>query len=85
MPSGFNTHYNLSGEPEDTERLLFLAAFLRSKLARYFVLHTANLGTERDKVHMSEVFRLLFFLPDDEVARPMCRPSCPRLPPRVEG
>ena len=62
---------SISGKPEDTERLLFLAAFLRSKLARYFVFHTAaNLGTERDKVHMSEVFRLPFFLPDDEVARP---------------
>ncbi len=62
---------SISGAIEDTESLLFLTAFLKSKLARYFVFHTAaNLGTERDKVHMPEVFRLPFFLPDNEVACP---------------
>lgn len=62
---------SISGEPDDAERLLFLTAFLRSNLARYFVFHTAaNLGTERDKVHMSEMLRLPFFLPDNEAARP---------------
>lgn len=62
---------SISGEPEDTEGLLFLTAFLRSMLARYFVFHTAaNLGTERDKVHLFEVLRLPFFLPDSEAARP---------------
>jgi hypothetical protein len=53
----------------DRNELLFLAAFLTSKLARYFVFHTsANLGTERDKVHLDEVLRIPFFLPDDDAA-----------------
>ena len=53
----------------DEDALLFLAALLRSKLARYFQFHTAaNLGTERDKVHLDEVLRLPFFLPDGEEA-----------------
>jgi len=62
---------SVSGRSGDDDQLLFLAAVLQSKLARYFVFHTAaNLGTERDKVHMSEVFRLPFFLPDNEAAHP---------------
>lgn len=62
---------SISGVLGDTDELLFLTAFLRSRLARYFVFHTAaNLGTERDKVHMPEVLRLPFFLPDSEAARP---------------
>jgi len=66
-----NSLQSISGKPEDTEQLLFLTAFLRSKLARYFVFCTAaNLGTERDKVHLFEALRLPFFLPDSEAARP---------------
>ena len=49
----------------DEDALLFLAGYLRSKLARYAAFHTsANLATERDKVHLDEVLRLPFFLPD---------------------
>jgi hypothetical protein len=56
---------SFSGPKHDKDALWFLTAFLRSKLARYFVFHTAaNLGTERDKVHFPEVLRLPFFLPD---------------------
>lgn len=55
----------------DTEALLFLTAYMRSKLARYFIFHTsANIATERDKAHLFEVLRLPFLLPDCEVARP---------------
>lgn len=51
----------------DEEALLFLAAFFRSKLARYMAFHTSsNLATERDKVHLDEVLRLPFFLPGHE-------------------
>ena len=54
---------NSKGDDEDA--LLFLAAFLRSKVARYTAFHTAaNLATERDKVNLEEVLRLPFFLPD---------------------
>jgi len=53
----------------DTENLMFLAAFMRSKLARYFVFHTsANLGTERDQVHIAEVMRLPFYLSGNQIA-----------------
>jgi hypothetical protein len=56
---------SFSGDLKDADYLLFLTAFLRSKVARYFVFHTAaNVGTERDKVHMPEVSRLPFCLPD---------------------
>ena len=55
----------------DEKELLFLALFLNSKLARYFAFQTsANLGTERDKVHLDEVLSLPFFLPDNECAHP---------------
>lgn len=57
------------GPANDTEALMFLAAFLRSPLARYFIFHTAaNVGTERDKAHLVEALRLPFFLPDSEAA-----------------
>ncbi|MGL4400089.1 MAG: HsdM family class I SAM-dependent methyltransferase, partial [Luteolibacter sp.] len=53
--------------PADTPYLKVLALCLKSKLFRYFAFHTsANLGAERDKVHLEEVLRLPFFLPDDE-------------------
>ena len=46
---------------------MFLAAYLRSKLARYFLFHTAaNWETERDKVHFDELLRLPFPLPGNE-------------------
>jgi len=64
---------SISGDARDAEKLLFVAAFLRSSLARYFAFQTAsNVGTERDKVHMLEVLRLPFFLPEDNSLRPDC-------------
>ncbi|HCO94556.1 MAG TPA: hypothetical protein DIU00_11500, partial [Phycisphaerales bacterium] len=60
---------SIAGAASEIENLMFLAAFMRSKLARYFVFHTsANLGTERDQVHISEVMRLPFYLADSQVA-----------------
>jgi len=62
--------HSVSASASDIDYLLFLACFLRSPLARYFVFHTAaSLGAERDKVHNSEALRLPFFLPDSEAAR----------------
>ncbi len=44
---------SITGQKEDTELLMFLTAYLRSKLSRYFLFHTsANWGSERDKVHL---------------------------------
>jgi len=63
--------HSVSGPLSDTESLIFLAAFLRSPLARYFVFHTAaSLATERDQVNLDEALRLPFFLPESESAHP---------------
>jgi hypothetical protein len=60
---------SIAGTASEIENLMFLAAFMRSKLARYFVFHTsASLGTERDQVHISEVLRLPFYLADSQAA-----------------
>ena len=62
-------HYlqSIAGPKDDADLLMFLAAFLRSKLARYFLFHTAaNLGTERDYVSLSELLRVPFPLPGSE-------------------
>ena len=61
---------SISGDRADVEPLMFLAAYLRSPLARYVMFHTAaSLGTERDQVHLSEALRLPFFLPGDPAAQ----------------
>jgi hypothetical protein len=61
----------LAAAEQDRNYLLFLAAYLRSPLARYFVFHTAgSLAAERDQVHLPEVLQLPFFLPDAPEAVP---------------
>ena len=60
---------SISGPPEDENILLFLTVFLRSKLAKFIMFHSAaNWGTERDKVHMDELLTLSFPLPEDAPA-----------------
>lgn len=62
---------SISGPPEDTDQLMFLAAYLRSHLAKYFLFHTAaNWGSERDKVHLNELLRIPFPLPDSDFLSP---------------
>ncbi|MCP4628949.1 MAG: hypothetical protein GY850_36395, partial [bacterium] len=62
---------SIAGSYEDSELLMFLTAYLRSKLARYFLFHTsANWGSERDKVHLSELLRVPFPLPGHEFVSP---------------
>lgn len=57
---------SIKGPVEDAELLKFLAAALDSRLAKYFLFHTAaNWGTERDKVHFYELLRMPFPLPED--------------------
>ena len=56
----------ISGPHDDRDLLIFLAAYLRSAIARYFLFHTsANWGVSRQKVHVEELLRLPFPLPDD--------------------
>jgi hypothetical protein len=55
----------ISGPREDRELLIFLAAYLRSSLARYFMFHTSsNWGVSRQEVHVEELLRVPFPLPD---------------------
>jgi hypothetical protein len=59
---------SISGPEEDTDLLMFLTAYLRSNLAKYFLFHTsANWGSERDKVHLFELLRIPFPLPGNEL------------------
>ncbi len=58
-----------SERENETGLLLFLTVYLRSKLAIYFLFHTAaNWGIERDKVNLSELLQLPFPLPGDAFA-----------------
>jgi len=66
-----DTLQSISGPREDADLLLFLAAYLRSNLARYFIFHTsANWGSERDQVHLGELLRVPFPLPGNEFVSP---------------
>ena len=57
---------SIHGSPEDEDLLLFLSAYLRSDLAKYFLFHTSSkLGIERDVVRWDEVLKLPFPVPDD--------------------
>ena len=54
----------IHGPPGDRSMLIFLSAYLRSQLARYFVFHTSsNWGVYRPKVHVEEIGRLPLPLP----------------------
>ena len=56
----------IHGPKSDRDLLIFLAAYLRSDLARFFLFHTSsNWGVSRAKIHIKELLRLPFTLPDD--------------------
>ena len=75
---------------------MFLTAYLRTDLARYFMFHTSsNWGVYRPEVHVEEILRLPLPLPDqlddpqrgqqivDEVAQILdvtCKQSASKLP-----
>lgn len=55
----------ISGPKEDRELFIFLAAYLRSSVAKYFLFQTSsNWGVSRQEVHVEELLRLPFPLPD---------------------
>jgi hypothetical protein len=59
----------ISGSKEDRDLLVFLAAYLRSPLAKYFLFQTSsNWGVSRQEVHVEELLRLPFPLPDAAAA-----------------
>lgn len=56
----------ITGPKKDRNLLVFLAAYLRSPLARYYLFHTSsNWGVSRQKVHVEELLRVPFQFPDD--------------------
>ena len=58
---------SITGPQEDKELLLFLTAYLRSNLSKYYLFHTvSNWGSERAKVHLNELLRLPFPIPGNE-------------------
>jgi hypothetical protein len=60
----------IHGPKRDRDLLTFLAAYLRSSLARYYLFHTSgNLGVERAKVEQGELLRLPFPFPDQAPSR----------------
>jgi N-6 DNA Methylase len=64
----------IHGPAADRSMLLFLAAYLRTPLAKYFLFHTSsNWGVSRQKVHVEEVLRLPFPLPDQQPDPERCR------------
>jgi hypothetical protein len=55
----------ITGPKEDRELLVFVAAYLRSSLARYFLFQTSsNWGVSRQKIHVEELLRLPLPLPE---------------------
>ena len=57
---------SISGSFKEEKLLLFLTAYLHSRIAKFFLFHTAaNWGTERDKVHQNELLLLPFPMPED--------------------
>lgn len=55
----------IHGPKSDRDLLIFLTAYLRSKLARYFLFHTSsNWGVSRAKIHVEELLRIPFPLPE---------------------
>lgn len=54
----------IHGPSKDGDLLLFLAAYLRSPIARYFLFHTSSRwGIERSEVEVAELLRVPFPLP----------------------
>lgn len=56
----------IHGPKADRELLAFLAAYLRTPLAQFFMFHTSsNWGIYRPEVHVQELLRLPMPMPDD--------------------
>jgi hypothetical protein len=58
------------GPSNDRELLMFLAAYLRSSLAKYFLFYTSSKwGVTRQQVTVNDLLRLPFYWPDTDRAR----------------
>ena len=60
----------IRGPAEHRDLMVFLAAYLRTPLAKYFLFHTSSdWGMARPQVHVEEVLRLPMPLPDQQPDR----------------
>jgi hypothetical protein len=55
----------IGGPKADSSLLAFLAAYLRTPLARFFIFHTSNWGIYRPEAHVQELLRLPMPLPEN--------------------
>lgn len=63
----------IHGPTEDRDLLVFLAAYLRTPLAKYYLFHTSSSwGVSRQEMHVEEVLRLPFPWPDQQLDPTRC-------------
>ena len=63
----------IHGPTEHRDLIVFLAAYLRTPLARYFLFHTSsNWGVSRQEIHVEEMLRLPMPLPDQQPVPNRC-------------
>ncbi|MCH8156724.1 MAG: N-6 DNA methylase [Nitrospinae bacterium] len=64
----------IHGPKEDRNLLIFLAAYLRTPLAKFFMFHTSsNWGVYRPEVHVQEILRLPMPFPEQQSNEKRCR------------
>ncbi|MFT3881095.1 MAG: N-6 DNA methylase [Gemmatales bacterium] len=64
----------IHGPAEHRSLLVFLAAYLRSPLATFYLFHTASdWGITRPQIHVDELMRVPFFLPDQQRNPARCK------------
>jgi len=76
----------IHGPREDRDLLLFLAAYLRSSVARYFLFHTTSRwGLERFDIRLAELLQTPFLLPEDHASPRNARRIVARVVKEVEA
>lgn len=76
----------IHGPREDRDVLLFLAAYLRSPVARYFLFHTTSRwGLERFDIRLAELLQTPFLLPEDHASPRDARRIISRVVKEVEA
>jgi len=64
----------IHGPKEDRNLLIFLTAYLRTPLAKFFMFHTSsNWGVYRPEVHVQEILRLPMPFPEQQSDGKRCR------------
>ena len=76
----------IHGSADDRELLLFLTAYLRSPLARYFLFHTSSRwGIERAEVEVAELLRVPFPLPEQNTSPVQARKLVKQIAQKIDA